>query len=844
MPSSAPHVPLQMEARRPTPRRDGARAYGLALAQAAYAVGPTWLQSAVSVVVLPALSGDSVVAGYARGAGVACGAAATIAAGYSADARAPSGGGAAARRADVGVACAVLSVVALAALAGVAAFQRWRAAAVVLFAVAYAGAVAANAPFAGALNAHAREGPDELRGSVTLAFMQTVGTSVSYQVQAGLGLSPPVAALVAAAVALGAALVARRAARRADRSAALEEDNTYVEEGNPMLSDSPELAARPLPRPPGRDDERQTSVRLRRQCASMFLWEMALSVTSLQMDLLEGLAGARGEREATRWLALGSWVDSSAVVVACAIAYKAPGVIWAPRGRSLAAVASGLFVAFGLSLWPRCRGLAAYLVGGSLFFGAGHGFRKIVGFAALANACPRARRAQGAAWWLTSSAAGSAVGSAALPLLAREASLAAAYGAAAIVGVLSACVLAYDLVVDAAKRPAPRERFVVTGGFFDGSAEGYVAELRLERRRSGARCDYTLSWRRGALVEPPDPGLAVPDKGLTGACWRADGALWACFPNTIVALDPLGWRVGETVTHPHFNDLHGVAVAPSGSRTLAGAELVVANTGLESVDGLGRAADASWELAWRVALKESPAGLAAAGAEDVEERMRALCGDGAPEDILYRWRTLRRTCGAAAHRFHVSGVAWGDDGRVVHTDGRVVYTLGRARQIRVLEEEAGTLVERDACAAGDLGTAPLHDGRVCIAPALTGGEPVRLLWATSVIGAVTARDAATGALVREWTHAELAARGAAHGWCRGLRVLADGFLLGTTLLHNDRARKYADWPFGASETTTAVTFVPFDPGTACCTTPDAATAGIDGVFEGGRSPKIFSILPM
>ena len=52
------------------------------------------------------------------------------------------------------------------------------------------------------------------------------------------------------------------------------------------------------------------------------------------------------------------------------------------------------------------------------------------------------------------------------------------------------------------------ERFLITGGFFDGSSEGYIGELSL--RREGDRT--VLSFTPRLICEPPEPSLRVVNK--------------------------------------------------------------------------------------------------------------------------------------------------------------------------------------------------------------------------------------------------------------------------------------------------------------------------------------------
>ena len=115
------------------------------------------------------------------------------------------------------------------------------------------------------------------------------------------------------------------------------------------------------------------------------------------------------------------------------------------------------------------------------------------------------------------------------------------------------------------------ERFLVTGGFFDGSSEGYIGELSL--RRDDDRVE--LAFEPRLICEPPEPKLRVVNKGFTGGSLH-NGLLWLCSPNQVLGFSPSDYQLVRVIDDPGFNDLHHVLAEDHG--------LTVVNTGLESLD--------------------------------------------------------------------------------------------------------------------------------------------------------------------------------------------------------------------------------------------------------------------
>jgi len=299
------------------------------------------------------------------------------------------------------------------------------------------------------------------------------------------------------------------------------------------------------------------------------------------------------------------------------------------------------------------------------------------------------------------------------------------------------------------------ERFVVTGGFFDGSSEGYIGELSLDRKDEGV----TLRFVPRLIAEPPEPSLRVANKGFAGGSCHA-GLLWLCSANQVLgfALDDL--RLVRVIDDPAFNDLHHVLADDHG--------LTVVNTGLESLD----------EFDYDGRLR----------------RRRLLTSDGRTAARLARADDFR-ICDSHPHLMHANHCAR-------RADGALLLTLVRQRRI--------------VCSDGDDDWAwaspeypgPPHEG--FIARHAPSGRAC--LWVTTVGGEVIACDPSSGEWVERWSLIE---RGAALGWTRGLCVLEHGLLIGTTRIRSSNADYFGRWSDSAGAgSRSAISYVPFDVGCA------------------------------
>ena len=115
-----------------------------------------------------------------------------------------------------------------------------------------------------------------------------------------------------------------------------------------------------------------------------------------------------------------------------------------------------------------------------------------------------------------------------------------------------------------------------------------------------------------------------------------------------------------------------------------------------------------------------------------------------------------------------------------------------------------------------------------------------LLWNSTVDGHVVASDPDSGAVVRSWDLQNLSGP---RGWHRGLVLLKDGFLVGSTAVREADAVSWTRWRFNVSESRTGVTYVPYTYGDTGSTNEQGGKEkSISFLTE--RSGKVFSLLNM
>lgn len=342
-------------------------------------------------------------------------------------------------------------------------------------------------------------------------------------------------------------------------------------------------------------------------------------------------------------------------------------------------------------------------------------------------------------------------------------------------------------------------KVLVTLGYFDAVGDGVIAEVDLAAG----------SWRALLRHLPPEP-LRVAAKGFTGACWcgpPGQSPLLVCGHAAVFHVSADLKRVERTWHQPCMNDLHHVAVQEG--------QVYVVNTGLEAVDVFtldGRflgshALHPGWVSAAR--LRGEPfarAGLAAARvavwpmapAPDAGAEGPGAYYDAAP-DTPFSQRKVRDLL----HLNHISFV--GRQALVTCMLERSVHDLTRMTPI----------IE-------DLPSAP-HDG-------VLDGDMFWLTCSNGVLcGYAVEQGQVTGRPARQLDLFQTTGRS---GWCRGLLVTPEHFIVGLSEIRRMPRVRWCERPF--ADTETSILCVERQTG--------ALVARVD-LSDPQRQSKVFSILP-
>jgi acyl transferase domain-containing protein/nucleoside-diphosphate-sugar epimerase/NADPH:quinone reductase-like Zn-dependent oxidoreductase/GTP cyclohydrolase II/arylamine N-acetyltransferase/ectoine hydroxylase-related dioxygenase (phytanoyl-CoA dioxygenase family) len=342
------------------------------------------------------------------------------------------------------------------------------------------------------------------------------------------------------------------------------------------------------------------------------------------------------------------------------------------------------------------------------------------------------------------------------------------------------------------------EDITVTGGFFDGSANAYLGGLTVWRAATPDRSVVALTIRIHREYVPEE--MPVVNKGFAGGCWL-DGRLYVCWPNRVAMVEPASeWSIQQHIDNPQFNDLHHVHADADG--------LWVANTGMDCIDHM----DFAGGLVSRTSL--------------VGESRGKGGDDDSLEDIRdQRAHDARRGC----DKEHVNFVSVEDA-----SDGagpRLAATLLQSKRVVHIQEGAATPPDS---AVQLMRTSPPHEGFVCCTPSL---REAPLRWNSTVNGLVLASEPHTGEIFRRWDLSHYV--GHPRGWTRGLCVLKDGFLVGSTVIRGTAAewlnRHENTWNFDTGASRTAVIYVPFT-----AMQDGEGVVSVDVMTE--RAAKIFSLL--
>lgn len=358
----------------------------------------------------------------------------------------------------------------------------------------------------------------------------------------------------------------------------------------------------------------------------------------------------------------------------------------------------------------------------------------------------------------------------------------------------------------------PAEVVTVTGGFFDNTANAYVGRVTVWRDSTGNDKVKALTFHTVKEYAPKQ--LPVVNKGFAGGSWY-NGKLYVCWPNSVAVVDPTSdFAITQYLDNPGFNDLHHVHACKDG--------IWVANTGMDSVDHL----TLDGRLLSRIHCVD-----------------RATKYDGVTADVRDQAAHTARRGKDKVHVNHVAvseecagEVGAGGAEGLPPTERRrktrvVTATLLQTKQVVQIQEGVD---QPHKVAARLKVSSPPHEGFV---QQVDHFGKTRLMWNSTVDGLVVATDADTGDTVKTWDLSECP--GIPRGWTRGLCVLDDGFLVGSTIIRGSAERWLQRhnnvWNFDTKDSSTAVVFVPFHtPGCA------STVCAVDVLTH--RAAKVFSLL--
>jgi len=310
-------------------------------------------------------------------------------------------------------------------------------------------------------------------------------------------------------------------------------------------------------------------------------------------------------------------------------------------------------------------------------------------------------------------------------------------------------------------------KFLVTGGWFDSSGEGFLAEVDLASGRS-----------RELLRWTPPPHLRVPAKGFAGGCVGGDGNLYIAAHAAVIRVDPQRWQITGVLHHPCFNDLHHVSAHRN--------RLYVSNTGLGALDVFtldgcflgSHSLLPAWVNHRRIAGEDPP-------------DWPATLSPGWDGTSTTSWQTAGRSDSyhddaqsrraLPFHRLKVRDHLHPNHACVTERQSLVTCLYdGSVRDLRdwsVVYQEAGLFP---------------HDG------VLRDGH----FWLTSIDGRVLALDASDGKVSGEVVTRRSLFELGHWGWCRGLAVTDDLFCVGLTEVRRGRLPKHhwSERPPEGSET--------------------------------------------
>lgn len=293
-----------------------------------------------------------------------------------------------------------------------------------------------------------------------------------------------------------------------------------------------------------------------------------------------------------------------------------------------------------------------------------------------------------------------------------------------------------------------KETFIITGGFFDGTSEGYIGKLELTNNNG----DVSLNYKTSVIEEPPTLELRVKNKGFSGGSIRGN-LLWLCSSNQVMAYSLIDFQLKHVIDDPLFNDLHYVLAEEDG--------LYVVNTGLESLDFFGY----DGFLKKRLFLTS-------------KELMNSKPSNSLDFRII----------DSKPHFMHANYCSR-------NLDGTMMLTF--VRQRRIVDTTDWNWVSPEYSASP-------HEGFIA-KYSLSG---LHCLWVTIVPGEIIASDPVTGEVISTW---DLKVKNVPPGWTRGLCVLDHGLLVGVTKIRENNASYYSGWnQQDIDNSYTTISYIPYD----------------------------------
>jgi len=337
----------------------------------------------------------------------------------------------------------------------------------------------------------------------------------------------------------------------------------------------------------------------------------------------------------------------------------------------------------------------------------------------------------------------------------------------------------------------------------DTADEGVCRIVAVDLGREQA--ESVMVWR------PPDD-LRAPGKGFMGAAWTdAPGCaeLLVCAHAAVCRVCARTWTITGLLRQPCMNDLHDVAVHDG--------RLFVTNTGLDRIDAFDLSGRflGGWDLSpcWVARERMSGRNPSAAGWEAAlrpgwrgatppidDEPLSAADAPLAARSRPFPTRKIRDF----VHPNHIAIV-----------EGRPLVTRFHDRSIQDLSDWSMAVPETPGYP---------HDGDVA------DGR----FWITCTSGLIVGYAVEKGRVTsREVARVDVFERTAHSGWCRGLVVTDELFIVSLTAIQERPGNRWCDRPTAGTETSVV----------ALSRRSGRLVARVDlGGF--GRCAKVFTILPV